>query len=174
MCSEKPLFLTINPKEYVAAIMLDDGQVLTEGPAILQYLADLRPKSGLAPENGSLERVRLQEWLNFITAEIHAGSSPLFDKSLPTAVQETVKAKLLRRLDIVEARLADADYLMGERFTVADVYLFTVLGWMRFFSIVNRRPKRTPYRRAKGTPFVEQRNGYDGRTVRAGCGVGRA
>ena len=156
MCSEKPLFLTINPKEYVAAIMLDDGQVLTEGPAILQYLADLRPKSGLAPENGSLERVRLQEWLNFITAEIHAGSSPLFDKSLPTAVQETVKAKLFRRLDIVEARLADADYLMGERFTVADVYLFTVLGWMRFFSIgLDRWPSLPGYmRRVAERPSV--------------------
>lgn len=156
MCSEKPLFLTINPKGYVATLMLDDGQVLTEGPAILQYLADLRPKSGLALENGSLERVRLQEWLNFITAEIHAGSSPLFDKSLPTAVQETFKAKLFRRLDIVEARLADADYLMGERFTVADVYLFTVLGWMRFFSIgLDRWPSLPGYvRRVAERPSV--------------------
>ncbi|GEM71965.1 hypothetical protein SAQ01S_17310 [Sphingomonas aquatilis NBRC 16722] len=156
MCSEKPLSLTINPKGYVAALMLDDAQVLTEGPAILQYLADLRPKYGLAPENGSLERVRLQEWLNFITAEIHAGSSPLFDKSLPTAVQETVKAKLFRRLDIVEARLADADYLMGKRFTVADVYLFTVLGWMRFFSIgLDRWPSLPGYmRRVAERPSV--------------------
>ncbi|PAV66322.1 hypothetical protein WR25_25486 [Diploscapter pachys] len=122
--------------------MLDDAQVLTEGPAILQYLADLRPKYGLAPENGSLERVRLQEWLNFITTEIHAGSSPLFDKSLPTAVQETVKAKLFRRLDIVEARLADADYLMGERFTVADVYLFTR-------SHASKRSRRLPNERVR-------------------------
>lgn len=154
--SEGSDFLTINPKGYVAALMLDDAQVLTEGPAILQYLADLRPKYGLAPENGSLERVRLQEWLNFITTEIHAGSSPLFDKSLPTTVQEAVKAKLFRRLDIVESRLADTDYLMGERFTVADVYLFTVLGWMRFFSIgLDRWPSLPGYmRRVAERPSV--------------------
>lgn len=149
--SEGSDFRTINPKGYVAALMLDDDQVLTEGPAIVQYLADLYPKSGLAPENGSLERVRLQEWLNFITAEIHAGSSPLFDRSLPPAIQEAVKAKLFRRLDIVEARLADADYLMGGRFTVADAYLFTVLGWMRFFSIgLDRWPSLPGYMRRIG------------------------
>jgi len=149
--SEGSDFLSINPKGYVAALMLDDGQVLTEGPAILQYLADLRPECGLAPENGSLERVRLQEWLNFITAEVHAGSSPLFDRSLPMAVQEAVKAKLFRRFDIVEARLADARHLMGDRFTVADAYLFTVLGWMRFFSIgLDRWPSISGYIRRIG------------------------
>jgi glutathione S-transferase len=146
--SEGSEFLAINPKGYVAALMLDDGQVLTEGPAILQYLADLRPEAGLAPENGSLERVRLQEWLNFITAEIHAGSSPLFDRNLPEAMREIVKAKLFRRLDNIEARLAEASYLMGERFTVADAYLFTVLGWMRFFSIsLDRWPSLPGYMR---------------------------
>lgn len=146
--SEGSNFLSINPKGYVAALMLDDGQILTEGPAILQYLADLRLEAGLAPENGSLERVRLQEWLNFITAEIHAGSSPLFDTNLPEAVREAVKAKLFCRLDIIEARLADRSYLMGEWFTVADAYLFTVLGWMRFFSVsLDRWPAIANYMR---------------------------
>lgn len=149
--SEGSDFRSINPKGYVAALMLDDGEVLTEGPAILQHLADLQPEGGLAPENGSFERVRLQEWLNFITAEIHAGSSLLFDGALPEAVREILRTRLFRRLDIVEARLSAADYVMGERFTVADAYLFTVLGWMRFFAIdLDRWPSIPGYMRCIG------------------------
>ncbi|AWN50328.1 glutathione transferase GstA [Methylobacterium sp. 17Sr1-1] len=129
-------FLSINPKGYVAALVLDGGEVLTEGPAILQYLADLEPSSGLAPPGGSLDRIRLQEWLNFITAEIHAGPSLLFDRTLPDSVQDTLKARLFRRLAIIDSRLSQHPYLMGEGFTVADAYLFAVLGWMPAFSIV--------------------------------------
>lgn len=133
--SEGGDFLAINPKGYVAALSLDSGEVLTEGPAIVQYLADLKPSSRLAPPNGTLERVRLQEWLNFITSEIHAGSSPLFNKELPASVQDTFKGRIFRRLDFVEKHLAKQSYLMGDRFTVADAYLFTVLGWMEGFGI---------------------------------------
>lgn len=133
--SEGRDFLTINPKGYVAALLLDSGEVLTEGPALIQYLADLKPDAQLAPANGTLDRVRLQEWLNFITSEIHAGSSPLFNKDLPDAIQDIFKARLLKRFDLIDATLTNHGYLMGDRFTVADAYLFTVLGWMSAFAI---------------------------------------
>ncbi|AWB22225.1 glutathione transferase GstA [Methylobacterium currus] len=149
-------FLSINPKGYVAALVLDGGEILTEGPAILQYLADLEPSSGLAPPSGSLDRVRLQEWLNFITSEIHAGPSPLFDRTLPEFVQDALKARLSRRLAVIEAQLANRPYLMGARFTVADAYLFAVLGWMPVFSIaLDRWPALPCYiERIRARPSV--------------------
>lgn len=128
--SEGGDFLVVNPKGYVAALQLDSGEVLTEGPALVQYLADLKPDAGLAPANGTLERTRLQECLNFITSEIHAGSSPLFNKVLPEAVRDIFKTRLFKRFDLIDARLAKQSYLMGDHFTVADAYLFTVLKWM--------------------------------------------
>jgi glutathione S-transferase len=128
-------FRTINPKGYVAALELDDGQVLTEGPAIVQYLADLRPDSGLAPPAGSWERVRLQEWLNFVTSEIHAGSAPLFNAALPDDARSFFREKLFRRFDYLQPTLDRQDYLTGVAFSVADAYLFTVLGWCKFFAI---------------------------------------
>lgn len=128
-------FYRINPKGYVAALMLDDGQVITEGTAIVQYLADLRPEAGLAPPNATFERVRLQEWLNFITGEIHAGSSPLFNSTLPEEVKMLFRDKLRRRLDFVAQTLDEQAFLLGEAFSVADAYLFTVLRWMEQFSI---------------------------------------
>lgn len=146
LMSEPGDFLTINPKGYVAALALDTGDVLTEGPAILQYLADLKPDSGLAPANGTLERARLQEWLNFVTSEIHAGSSPLFNRDLPETVRDLFETKLTRRFDFIETRFATQDYLMGNRFTVVDAYLFTVLGWMKGFGIdLSRWPKVAAY-----------------------------
>ncbi|SJZ57935.1 glutathione S-transferase [Enhydrobacter aerosaccus] len=128
-------FLGVNPKGYVAALQLDDGEVLTEGPAIVQYIADLKPEAGLAPANGTWERVRLQEWLNFIATEIHAGASPLFNAAIPETVKAIFKERLFRRFDTLAATFADRDYLMGERFGVADSYLFTVLRWMDRFAI---------------------------------------
>lgn len=146
--SEGGDFMTINPKGYVAALVLDTGDVLTEGPAIVQYLADLYPDSGLAPANGTLERVRLQEWLNFITSEIHAGSSPLFNKNLPEDMKTFFKARLSRRFDFIESRLKTQTYLIGNRFTVADAYLYTVLGWMKGFGIdLKRWPNVAAYMR---------------------------
>jgi glutathione S-transferase len=133
--SEDGDFLAVNPKGYVAALQLESGEVLTEGPALVQYLADLRPEVGLAPANGTLERVRLQEWLNFITSEIHGGSALLFNKDLPQAVQDLFKTRLFKRFDLIEATLEKTPYLMGGSFTVADAYLFTVLGWMPGFAI---------------------------------------
>lgn len=133
--SEGGDFLAINPKGYVAALQLDSGEVLTEGPAIVQYLADLKPEAGLAPANGTWARVRLQEWLNFITSEVHAGSGPLFNNELPEADRGIVKTRLFKRFDLIDATLARHAYLMGDSFTVADAYLFAVLGWMPRFSI---------------------------------------
>lgn len=128
-------FYRVNPKGYVAALMLDDGKVITEGAAIVQYLADLRPEAALAPPNATFERVRLQEWLNFITSEIHAGSSPLFNSSLPEEVKTRFRDTLRRRLDFVAQTLDEQAFLLGEAFSVADAYLFTVLRWMDQFSI---------------------------------------
>lgn len=140
-------FRLINPKGYVAALELDDGQILTEGPAIVQYLADLRPESGLAPPAGSWARVRLQEWLNFITSEIHAGSALLFNQALPDAVLSLFREKLFRRFDFLQDTLAEKAFLMGPSFSVADAYLFTVLGWCKFFSIeLDRWPALVAYR----------------------------
>lgn len=140
-------FRTINPKGYVAALELDDGQILTEGPAIVKYLADLKPQHGLAPRAGSWERLRLQEWLNFITSEIHAGSAPLFNPALPEEIRAIFRDKLFRRFDFLQTTLNEKTYLTGPSFRVADAYLFTVLGWCKLFSIqLERWPALSAYR----------------------------
>ncbi|HDR2753114.1 TPA: glutathione transferase GstA [Enterobacter asburiae] len=139
-------FLTINPKGYVAALELDDGKILTEGPAIVQYLADRKPESGLAPRAGTWDRVRLQEWLNFITSEIHAGSALLFNSSLPEEVKSIYREKLFRRFNFLEEQLNGKTCLMGSAFSVADAYLFTVLSWCKFFAIdLNSWPVLSAY-----------------------------
>ncbi|EPC01628.1 hypothetical protein L861_16550 [Litchfieldella anticariensis FP35 = DSM 16096] len=127
-------FLEVNPKGYVAALELDNGEVLTEGPAIVQYLADLVPEANLAPSNGTWERVRLQEWLSFITSEIHGGSGPLFSDEIPEDVKDIFKKKLFKRFDFIVNTLEHQDYLIGT-YSVADPYLYTVLTWMPNFSI---------------------------------------
>lgn len=125
-------FLAINPKGYVAALQLENGEVLTEGPAILQYLADLQPESGLAPALGSFERVRLQEWLNFISSEIHGGLGALFDERMPAQV---IKEKLFKRFAVLVEVLERQDYLLAGGFSVADALLFVVLSWAGLFGI---------------------------------------
>lgn len=124
----------INPKGYVAALQLDNGEVLTEGPAILQFLADQVPGNDLAPAAGTWQRARLQEHLNFISSEIHAASAPLFSLEIPEPVKAIFRQKLFKRLDYLEGTLTDRDYLTGG-FGVADAYLFTVLNWLPTFSI---------------------------------------
>jgi glutathione S-transferase len=124
-------FATINPKGYVPALELDDGALLTEGPAILQYLADRKPESRLAPANGTLERYRLQEWLAFINSELHKSFSPLFNPATPEQTKETARKTIARRLGYVEQQLAGRTFLTGDAFTVADAYLYTVLGWTK-------------------------------------------
>jgi glutathione S-transferase len=139
-------FRAINPKGYVAALELDNGEILTEGPAIIQYLADLKPEAALAPPAGSWERVRLQEMLNFITSEIHAGVAPLFNSDLPEAARTIFRDRLFRRMSVLETTLQQRAYLIGATFTVADAYLYTVLGWFQFFAIdINEWPTVASY-----------------------------
>jgi glutathione S-transferase len=146
MTSEGDNFIKVNPKGYVAALQLDDGQILTEGPAIVQYLADLKPAAGLAPRAGTLERVRLQEWLNFISSEIHATSHPLFNDAIPDDVKKIFRERLFRRFSDISETLTQQAHLLGEQFSVADAYLYTVLLWMKLFSIdLNRWPAIRSY-----------------------------
>lgn len=122
-------FLAINPKGSVPCLQLDDGAYLTEGPAIVQYVADQAPDKHLAPPAGTMERYRLQEWLNYITSELHKGFSPLFARNTPDDYKPIVTERLLSRLAIVDKALAGRDYLLGAQFSVADAYLFVVTNW---------------------------------------------
>jgi glutathione S-transferase len=122
-------FWTVNAKGYVPALRLDDGQVLTEGPVIAQYLADRKPESGLAPANGTMERYRLQEMLGYINSEIHKNYGPLFSADTLPQVRDEKIETLKKRYALVEKQLAGRDFLFGNRFTVADAYLFTVTNW---------------------------------------------
>jgi glutathione S-transferase len=128
-------FLAINPKGYVAALQLDNEHVLTEGPAILQYLADLHPEANLAPLSGTFERVRLQEWLNFVSTEIHGGLGWLFSSQIPDEVKALIKEKLFKRFAVLCQTLEHQNYLMAGGFSVVDAYLFTVLRWAHLFAI---------------------------------------
>jgi glutathione S-transferase len=126
---------TINSKGYVPLLELDDGQRLSEGPAIVQYIADQAPASGLAPAAGTMARYRLMEWLNFITSELHKGFSPLFTPGMPDEAKAMAQKKLGERLAWVDGQLAGKAYLMGDTFTVADAYLFTVAGWGKYVGV---------------------------------------
>ena len=119
----------INPKGSVPALQLDDGQILTEGPAIVQYLADLVPDKQLAPAAGSMARYRLIEALNFISTELHKTFGILFNPKMPAGAKDVARELLAKRIGLVARQLDSADYLCGQQFSVADAYLFTVLGW---------------------------------------------
>jgi glutathione S-transferase len=122
-------FLAISPNGYVPVLEIEPGLVLTEGPAIDQYLADKKPESRLAPANGTLERYQLQSMLNFITSELHKSFSPLFKPNFPAEAKTAYKELIGKRFDFINARLEKQDYLMPSGFTVADAYLFVVSGW---------------------------------------------
>lgn len=128
-------FLAINPKGYVPALLLDSGELLTEGPAIVQYLADLVPAKQLAPANGSIARYQLQSWLTFIGTEVHKSFSPFFNPKAPQEWKDIARANLERRLAYIAQQLEGKDYLLGSEFTVADAYLFTVLNWSKFIKL---------------------------------------
>jgi glutathione S-transferase len=128
-------FFAVNPKGYVPALQLDDGSVLTEGPAIVQYLADRKPESALVPAAGTIERYRMQEMLGYINSEIHKAYSPLFNPATPAATVEDRKAYLKKRYKLLDERLAGRDYLFGDRFTAADAYLFTVTTWAGYVKL---------------------------------------
>ncbi len=128
-------FYTINAKGYVPLLELDNGERLSEGPAIVQYIADQVPDKQLAPANGSWARYRLQELLNFITSELHKGFSPLFNPAMPEEAKALSRAKLAERLGWIDAQLAGKPFLMGDQFTVADAYLFTVSNWAKMVHV---------------------------------------
>ena len=122
-------FSHVTGKSYVPALQLDSGYVLTEGAAIVQYIADQKPAAALAPTAGTMERYKLQEWLNFIAAEIHKPMGSMFNAAQTAEWKEAVKATLSKRLDWLSAQFEGKPYLMGEKFSVADGYLFTILNW---------------------------------------------
>jgi len=128
-------FYSINPQGSVPVLELDNGERLTEGPAIVQYIADLVPERGLAPPNGRWERYRLQEWLNFVTSELHKGFSPLFNPRMPEEAKALARERLVQKFQHVESRLSGRDYTMGAQFSVADAYLFTVATWGKYVAV---------------------------------------
>jgi len=157
-------FLKINSKGAVPALQLDDGRVLTEGPAIVQYLADLKPESGLAPRAGTFERYQLMEMLNYITSEVHKSFSPLFNPANSAEMKEIFMANLAKKFAWLSEFLSNRTYLVGDAFTAADAYLFTVLNWTGFLKIdlhkwpvlaeyksrIGHRPKVQEAMRAEG------------------------
>jgi glutathione S-transferase len=163
-------YFRVNGNGYVPVLELDDGQRITEGPAIVQYLSDLRPDAGLAPRAGTIERTRLQSWLNFITSELHKPMAMLFEPAFGPA-RDAIVAKLTHRLDWLSTQLKSS-FLMGEQFTVADPYLFVCLNWSpwikidlrrwpaleEFMTRVGARPKVREALKAEGLV----RNGSDG------------
>jgi glutathione S-transferase len=151
-------FHAINPKGYVPALELKDGTVLTEGPAIVQFIADLAPDRQLAPAHGTLERYHLMSWLSFISTELHKNFSPLFRPTSTEDMKEAARAMLNTRFAWVAQQLADRDYLMGSQFTVADAYLFTVLGWAAFVQFdLSAWPVLAAYQQRVGArPAVQQ------------------
>jgi glutathione S-transferase len=151
-------YFTINSKGAVPALQLDDGRVLTEGPAIVQYLADQKPEAGLAPRAGTFERYRLMEILNYITSEVHKGFSPLFNPKISADWKASALANLEKKFDWLSGFLEKKEFLMGDAFTVADAYLFTVLSWTRHLKIdLGPWPVLTAYQsRIAPRPKVQQ------------------
>ncbi len=128
-------YFAVNSKGSVPALRLDDGQVLTEGPVILQYVADQKPDSKLVPKAGTVERYRVLEWLNFITSEVHKTFSPLFNPAADASVKAYTTQNLEKKFDWINKQLAGKQYLTGDNFTIADAYLFVVANWSNFVGI---------------------------------------
>ncbi|HTO59315.1 MAG TPA: glutathione transferase GstA [Pseudomonadales bacterium] len=151
-------YMKINPKGYVPALGLDDGSVLTEGPAIVQYLADQKPASKLAPAAGTVDRYRLQEWLAFIGTELHKNFGPLFNPANPDAVKAGAKANIEKRLAYVNEQLANRQFLLGDTFTAADAYAFTIINWTNFVGMdLKAYPNVAAYMgRIAGRPKVQE------------------
>ena len=128
-------FLEVNPKGYVPALQVQDGTVMTEVSALIQYLADQAPQAGLIPAAGTPERYKVLEWIGFISTEIHKGFAPLWNPTMPDAVKQATKEKLFQRFAYLDQQLDGRSYLTGERFTVADAYLFVVVNWTNFHGL---------------------------------------
>ena len=151
-------YVAVNAKGYVPALELDDGTLITEGPAIVQYMADQKPDSGLAPKSGTKERLRLQEWLNFISTELHKAMGTFFNPKAPDDWKAAVTERLGVRMDYVAKELAGKQYLMGDKFNVADAYLFTILNWAPMVKFdMSRWPAITEYHKRVGQrPKVQE------------------
>ncbi|HEY1460885.1 MAG TPA: glutathione transferase GstA [Casimicrobiaceae bacterium] len=151
-------YYTLSPKGYVPLLELDNGEFLSEGPAIVQYLADQNPGSGLAPAAGTLSRYRLMEWLNFVTAELHKQFGPMFQPNTPPEFKEVLKDKISKRYDWLAGELKGKDYLMGTQFTVADAYLYTILRWTNFVGLdLAKWPVLAAYKaRVESRPKVQE------------------
>jgi len=157
-------FLAVNPKGQVPVLVLDNGDILTEGPAIVQYIADTIPDAGLLPKPCTLARYHVQEWLNFICSELHKRFGLLFRPTVPEDYKRTVREELEARFAYIDKALAGEPYLMGQQFTVADAYLFVMLTWTRrvqldlsrwpnlqaYFERVAARPKVREAMKAEG------------------------
>lgn len=128
-------FLSINPKGYVPVLELDNGELLTEGPAVVQYLGDLKPEAKLVPPAGTIERYRLQEMLGYINSEIHKSYGPLFNSKTPPEQRADREAYLRKRYSLVDTVLADKPFLLGTQFTAADAYLFVVTRWAKYVKL---------------------------------------
>lgn len=128
-------FYAINPKGYVPALTLDDGSLLTEGPAILQYLADRKPEAGLAPAAGTLARYRLQEWLAYLNSEIHKTFGVYFNSDSTDAEKANAGKRLGQKFDWLQQQIGERASLMSEGYSVADAYLYTLLGWTAYVGI---------------------------------------
>ncbi|MEX3961844.1 glutathione transferase GstA [Paraburkholderia sp. EG286B] len=149
-------FLTINPKGNVPVLELDDGAWLTEGPAIMQFLADLKPERDLVPLNGTMARYRLQEWLGFINSDLHTSYAPLFNPAMLGLIRSEKREALFKYYAVVERSLTHQPWLLGEQFSVADAYLFTVTNWARHVGMdLSRLPAISAFQqRAAGRPQV--------------------
>ena len=152
-------YLAINPKGYVPALELDDKRVLTEGPAIVQYLADQKAESGLAPRAGTFERYQLQEWLNFVSTELHKSFGPLFNPATPEDYKPVARDLIAKKFAYIDAHLGKSGpFLLGAQFTVADAYLFVMTLWSNFLKIdVAQWPNLKAYaERVGGRPGVRE------------------
>lgn len=150
-------YLTINPKGQVPALLLDDGSLLTEGVAIVQYLADRVPDRGLIPAAGTLSRYHAIEWLNYIATELHKGFSPLFTPKTPEEYKTIAREKLDKQFDYLDSVLAKQHFLLGNKFSVADAYLFTILRWAIAlqFDIKKRSQLSAYFDRVAARPAVD-------------------
>lgn len=128
-------FYSINPKGYVPVLELDDGSLLTEGPAIVQYLGDQAGNPDIMPRAGTLERYRQQAWLNFVSTELHKGYGPLWKPNTPDEYKAIIKTGLATRFEYLSRHFADHTWLMGDTFTAADAYLFTILNWSKWVHV---------------------------------------
>ncbi len=148
----------VNPKGYVPVLQLEDGSYLTEGVVIAQYLADKKPEAKLLPPAGTMERVRCTEWQLFISTELHKGFGPLFNPEYPEAARTLAIENLQKRLSHVNDKLASGPYLMGAQFTVADAYLFTVLGWAGYVKLdISMHQNLTAFaERVRARPGVQE------------------